>query len=286
MTFHYFGSFDLSRISPGSIELGTTGFPNIQLNLATLTYINGYLTYPSVFNHVITCNFLGLDRERTLLLGKMPFVTFYVAAAQALRTLATDAGWTNPTAITFGFNASTRKPTLAYSEGFTVISFSNAVGRRLFGLAANYSGPSVTSVTADQAASHTLAATLTGPSSMTPLLEDEPMSSMAYSGGGRVYALSRTGTVTRAQWIQQYEPQAKTFRRYAGAAPDEYTFQNLFEDCRAGTPFCTYDTDGSGVRDAWVFEAGQECFHPQAATPGNADQFHIPFNVIAMGTDP
>ena len=285
MTFLYFPLFDMRRITPGTLDVATTGESPIQLSLSSLTQANQFETQTSVFNYMVSSTepMLGLDRQRSQFMPGVSKYTFGGAVALALRELAADAGWSFPDDIQVNFSDVDRWFTFTYSQGFTTLSWSSSDGRRLFGFSSNYSGASQTTLVGDEPARYVLAATLDGPLSITPITEDDPLALFAYSGGGRSYAVARNAFVLRKRWVQQFEPKAKTFRRFAAGTPDEYTFQQLFEDCGAGLPFGAGDVYNDYLT-AYAFDDNSECFRPLAATPGNADQFHIPFNAIVLGT--
>lgn len=283
----YAASFDLRKLLPGAIELTRDGvYPSITLNLNTLTAVNAYLTQTSVFNFIVRgadADLRGFDYERSDLLAAMSVSNFHNTVGVALRSLAADAGWPNPTNISCAFDVTTRLVTFTYtSELLTGITFGSFMAYRLFGFAGDWTGSADTAAGTDLPWS-VIVPLLDGQSMLTPVYESDPVAKSAFSATGRTYGIARTGTVRRRSWVQQYETLARTFRKWAPSAPDEFTYQGLFESCRAGLPFGVVTPDGDV--EAYSFDDGADAFHPKAATIGNADQFHIPFNVIALATD-
>ena len=280
----YFSSFDVSKIGASTLTLSTSGESNIVLNIATMLSPEslGATPYNSVFNHVVSREWGGLGPFGNF---TQPIYyasySFLFSVQSYLRALATTATWTNPNSITLSLNTTTWHLTFAYSNSFTAINFGNTETRRLFGFSGNFSGSSA-SVTGSELPKYIIVPEIDGASSATPVFEEGSVSSVAHSGGGRSYSLSRSTTSRSREWVQQYETKVKTFRPFAAAAPNEFTYQHLFEHCRAGYPFGVYGGFGENVYEAYVFRSGAESFRANPATPGNADQFHVPFKAYAL----
>lgn len=281
MTMAYFSSFDTAQIGASTLTLSTSGKSNISIDLAFFAWPNQFGTNVSVFNHVVASDWTGMGPFQEYPLYSMPSDSFCDAVETMLRSLATTATWTNPNSINVLLNTTTWLCSFTYSNSLTAITFGNTETRRLFGFSGNFSG-SATSVTGTEVPKYIIVPTVNGASSTTPVFEQESISSFAYSGAGRPYALSRSTNQRMRTWVQQYETKARTFRRSAAAAPNEFTFQHLFENCRARYPFGVYGGFGSNNYEAYILRAGSESFHPYPASPGNSNQFHIPFEAYAM----
>lgn len=282
MTMAYFASFDMTRIGASTLMLSTAGKPDVTLNLTTLSWPNAYTTTTRVFNHAVALNMPSLGPYSEEFPLQSSADTFLNAVQFYLRALASTATWTSPSSITLSLNTTTWLLTFSYSASFTAITFGNTETRRLFGFSGAFSGSSA-SVTGSDVPKYIIVPDVDGASSATPVLEEGTVSSSAYSGGGRGYALSRSTNRRMRKWTQQYEPKGKTFRKFALSIPNEFTYQHLFEQGRAGYPFGVYGGFGENVYEAYVFRAGQESFHATPATPGNPNQFHIPFDAYALG---
>jgi len=282
MTMAYFSSFDVSRIGASTITLSTPGESNISVNIATMKspVSLGETAYNTVFNHVVSRDWPGFgpDLDFPLLFKSYSFM---VAVQLYLRSAASTATWTSPNSIALSINTTTWHLTIAYPTGLTAITFGNTETRRLFGFGGNFSGSS-SSVTGSEVPKYILVPDCDGASSASHIYEQEAISSSAYSGGGRGYALSRGSNKRMRDWTQQYEPKARTFRKAAAAVPDEFTFEQLFENCRAGHPFGVYGGFGEEQYQAYILRNGGESFRANPATPGNSNQFHIPFKTYAM----
>jgi len=282
MTMAYFASFDRRLLPTGNISVTKSGGGTIAVSPSALAFINAYGNVAFYYNYIVTNNWSGMDYGHSNQLKTFSQYTFYQAIAVTLRAAADVAGWSDPDSINVGFNSVTRRVTLEYPTGITAITFSNATIRRLFGFAANFSG-SDDSIAGTQIPSHIIEPTIDGASSASTVYETDAISTVAFSATGRSYSIARTQAPLRRKWVQQYETRAKTFRRYAGAEPAEYTFEDLYKDCRSSLPFAVMDGFLDGALTAYCFENGSENFHAMTAVAGSRDQFHVPFETVAVG---
>lgn len=281
----YLSSFDLARIGVSTLSLSTAGKSDISINLSSFKYPNTYsgLTQNiTVFNHVVAGDWVGVGPFAEFQLAGIPSDGLLEAIKFRLQSLATSATWTSPSSINVSINTTTWLVTFAYASSLTAVTFGNTETRRLFGFSGAFSGSS-TSVTGSDVPKYIIVPTVDGASSATAIFEEGALSSAAYSGGGRGYSLSRSTNKRMRDWTQQYEPKTRTFRKFAAGIPNEFTYQDLFESNRAGYPFGVYGAFGENVYEAYVFRGGSEAFHAVPATPGNANQFHIPFKAYAVG---
>lgn len=279
----YFSSFDTTKIGASTLTLSTSGKSNISVTIASMQspVSLGETANNTVFNHVVSRDWVGVDSEYNAPLQYYSY-SFLYAIQFYLQAAATTASWTSPSTLTLALNTTTWLLTFSYPSALTGITFGNTETRRLFGFAGNFSGSS-TGVSGSEVPKYIIVPTIDGASMATPIFEQDADSSAAYSGGGRFYGVSRSGGKRMRDWTQQFQSKASTFRRFAAAAPNEFTFQDLFEHCRTGYPFGVYAGFGDNQYEAYAFRDGSDSFHPTPATPGNADQFHIPFRAYALG---
>lgn len=283
MTMAYFASFDTVRGGAGTVTLATPGKTSIVINLTTFWTESGAVK--TTFNHWVNAAFSTFGPYGELpLKGVLPSQSFLSAIQTTAQAQATTLAWASPGTISVGFNTTTWRVTFAYPTGFSAINFSNTETRRLFGFAGNFSGAS-SSVVGTETPKYVIIPTINGASSASIIYEDDATSSNASSAGGRPYGLSRSGTMRRREWVQQYESKARTYRMFAAAPPNEFTYQHLFEACRTGLPFGVYEgfDPGENPLHAYQFRPNAESFRAKPATPGNANQFHIPFDTFAIG---
>jgi hypothetical protein len=280
MTMAYFASFD-ARTLPASIFLTLTksGGGTISIEPRTLTGSNAYGTTTPFFNYLLANSWYGFDLAGTPLLRGLSDITFYEAVMLALRVAAADAGWPSPETLDVRFNAATRRVSFVYPTGLTAITFSAL--NRMFGFTGNWSG-SATTVTGTQLPYYVIEPTLDGASSASVVFERDPVSALAFSANGRCFSVSRTVAPLYRTWVQQFETRAKVFQRFNPGQPNEYTYQDLFEDCRTRLPFAVYQGFSDAPYSAYSFTTDNDAFHPVPAVPGTSDQFHIPFDTIAL----
>lgn len=286
MSMAYFASFDRRLLPQGAIHITRSGGGTIDVFPRLLNFNNGYNAQAYYYNHVITRNWSGMDYGHTNLLKAFSGFTFYQAITQMLRTAADAAGWPATSTLDIDFSATTRRTLFQYPTGITAITFDSDALRRLFGLAYDYDITGVTGYTTIeyQLPTHIIEPTVDGASSASTVYETDAISCAAYSAGGRAYSIARSQAPLRRKWVQPYETRAKTFQRYAAAAPDEYTFEDLYKDCRSSLPFAVIDGFADeGALSAYVLENGSENFHAQTVVPGSYDQFHILFQTMAVG---
>jgi hypothetical protein len=282
MTMAYLASFDIHDIGGGTITLSTAGESDISVNLNTYDAANWFGTLTTKFNHVLNSGYDSFDLFAQNKLLTLPTLGLLDQLTLEFRAAATTATWSSPSSINISINTTTWLVTFSYAGSFTAIQFGNTETRRLFGFAGNFSGSSA-SVTGSDVPKYILVPDVDGASNATPVYELGATSSAAYSGGGRPYGLTRSSSKTQRDWVQQYETKGKVFRPFALSIPNEFTWQHFFEQGRAGTPWAVYGGFGDDQFEAYAFRAGDEAFHPYPATPGNANQFHIPFRTYALG---
>lgn len=283
MTMAYFASFDRRKLPLGGVTLTKSGGgDSVTATPRNLLNSNGYANTAHYYNYIVTNNWTGMDYGHSSQLKTLSQYTFYQAMAKVLRGAASFFGWPDPDTLDIAFDRTTRRVTFEYPTGITAITFDDPIIRRLFGFASNFSG-SDDSISGTEIPSHIIEPTLDGASAATIVYEDDPISSMAFSATGRCYSIARTQSPMKRKWVQQYESRAKTFRRYAPDAPDEYTFEDLYRDCRGSLPFAVMDGFVDGSLTAYCLQNGSENFHAQTAVPGSYDQFHIPFETIVVG---
>jgi hypothetical protein len=283
MTMAYFSSFDVTQIGASTITLSTAGKSSIAVNIASLTspVSLGETAFDHVFNHVVSRDWAGFGPNNDFQLLTSCSYSFMFAVQLYLRSAASLASWTSPNSIALSINTTTWHMTIAYPTALTAITFGNTETRRLFGFSGNFAGSSA-SVTGSEVPKYIIVPEVDGASSATHVYEQDDVSSVAYSAGGRGYSMSRGSNPHLRDWTQQYETKAKTFRKFAAAAPNETTYQLLFENCRLGYPFGVYGGFGEEQYQAYILRSGGEAFSAKPATPGNANQFHIPFKAYAM----
>jgi hypothetical protein len=283
MTMAYFSSFDVSQIGASTLTLSTSGKSDIVLDIASMKspVSLGETEFDTVFNHVVSKDWVSFGPNSDYPLSTISY-SFMFAVQFRLRALATAASWTSPSSIALSINTTTWHLSIAYPTLLTAITFGNTETRRLFGFTGNFSGSSA-SRTGTEVPKYIIVPEVDGASSATHVYEQDDVSSSAYSGGGRGYAISRGSNPRMRDWTQQYETKAKTFRKFAAAAPAEFTYQQMFEQCRSGYPFGVYGGFGEEQYQAYALRGGGDSFVARPATPGNADQFHIPFKAYALG---
>lgn len=277
----YYATFDARDLPSGDITLTKSGGGSITVTPRLLNNFNAYSAQTTFFNYLLSNTWHGFDLAGTSHLKALTQYTFFEALMLNLRVAASFVGWPSPTTIDVIFNPATRRVTVSYPTGITNITFANAGLRRLFGFASDFSGSS-TSVAGTQLPTYIVEPTIDGASSASIVFERAPVSSLAYSATGRSYSVARTVAPMYRSWVQQYETRAKVFQRFAAGAPSEYTYQDLFEDCRTRLPFAVYEGFNDSTYSAYAFEKNEDSFRPMPAVPGSADQFHIQFRTLAL----
>lgn len=285
-TFAYLGGFDCADTANGfsTIQVATSGKTTISVNLAALssTTTDGSST-TTVYSHygVGLGDMLSEDRRGSNgMATSYASVGFAVLVQNALQAAATAAGWAGTAAnIVCSFNAITLFYTFSYSATAT-FTFGNTSTRVLFG----YGGTSLSgasSYVGTLLPNFVIRPLLTATSSSTTNYEPDSISSQAVSNAGTAFGLDRSAVPLYRDWVQQYETKAHTLRRSA-ASTEPFTFQELFESCRASLPFVVMNGFGDGIDEAFRFRP-ESTWKPERASDGNDAQFHIPFKCLVQG---
>lgn len=281
----YCSSFDAHAYGFGTIQLSRSGSSSISVNIGTLTALNANGRLVHVFNHVVgSTAMISQNKGNPWFAYLSPELAEFSAnpfpdIIQALlRVAAASAGWPNSTSITVTFDLTSLRYTIAYQTALSAITFGNANTRALFGFASNFSGSSA-SVTGALLPDFIVEATLPGVSFATQNYETEAMANAAVSGSGRNYGMSRIDTWICRDWTQQFEPDSKVHRLSSGGA---FTYQELFETCRAKYPFGVIDGFGDTTHRREAFYLKDEAFSTERILDGD-EACHVPFRAVVAG---
>jgi len=291
----YFASFDMSGSAEGlgSITIAASGETNAVLDISTLsgttaagsnttTVRNHYSTAP--LSDTVSPGRTDISPLSTSWVGQTlsSELTTWIRSGEGTNDLTT-LGWATPSGFSVSFNVSTGKYTFSYSVQNFTLSFSNTATADFFGYSGTQSGSS--SYVSDQVADYVISPTLDAASDFSGMaaIDYEPQApaSVAASDAGNVYAIARSTEHVYRDWYQQFETKAKAIRKSAVAA-HPMTFQKLFEVCR-DKPFVVKDGFGEADDEVFQFRTEGTQWNPQRATPGNDNQFHVPFQCHVIG---
>ena len=281
----YAASFDVSDIDNalGIVRFSTAGKPSIDVDLAQLRSPDSFGKPTPVLSHLIDPALLrGHDYHRSNVLGGAATQPLAALFQAALRTAAQTATWTDFLSLGLIFDPSVNPPryVFTYSPRFTGIQFLTPASRQLFGFSSDFAG-SGSPVLSTRTPLYVVVPTIDGASDVTVDYEPDAVSSLASSGAGVSYGMSRYSSQIWRDWIQQYEKKAKTWREFADPS-HPYTFQHLFEDSR-GAPFLVYGGGfGSSAQEAFFLR--DPFFEAKRSVPGEDDHWHIPFKCVGAGS--
>jgi hypothetical protein len=282
-SFEYLGSSE----SLGSITLETSGKPDVVVAGSTLasTTVSGAAA-TTLFQHskYPLGHTTGPDRAKTARLATThPTDSLATVLQTALRDEATTQGWTTPSGITVSVSDTTGAYTIAYSVQTFNIVFSSSLTRSFWGFSADVD--SAQTYTSDQTPLYIIVPTSSDVSDFGGMaaLDYEPQSpaSVAAADSGDVFGISRSVEHVYRDWFQQYETKAKTIRENAVGA-HLMTFQEHFEMARS-YPFVVMGAFGKSFDEVFHLRTEGTQWSPQRATPGNDNQFHIPFQCHVIG---
>lgn len=291
----YHATFDVAVAHPyigvlntaGTLTLKTSGKPDVVVAVSAITSlaVSGGASV-SVFNHskYPLGHTTGADRLKTpRLAATHPTDSFASAVEAALQAEATVQGWTTPAGITVSVSDVTAFYTFAYSVQDFELLFSSSFTRALFGFSSDESGAG--SYTGTETPFFSINPTSQAASDFNGMAaidyEPEAPASSGVTDSGDVFGISRTVEHVYRDWFQQYETKALTIRENA-AAPNLFTFQDLFEQNRA-RPFVVMDGFGKLFDEVFQLRTEGTPWAPQRATAGNDNQFHIGFMCHVIG---
>jgi len=281
MVMFYSPSFDCTEVAGnyGSVTFGTSGKTSVTITIASLANVNYYAQTQPWINHVLSSQWLGQDLRQSRLLSAQPGETVASQTQIRLRAEAALNSWTSPTSITVTFNTSVNPPiyTFAYPTAFTSISFSTSMARQTYGFSGNFSGSSA-SVSGTTKPFWIVIPSTDGASNSTGNYEPETRGSLGVSSGGAVYGVMPTANMICRDWVQEYETKAGTYREFASG---QMTLQAIFERARSSYPFAVCNGFGDTYNEAFFLKS--TAFTARRASPGNDDQFHVPFQCIVAG---
>lgn len=280
----YQAAFDVTELDLGTLTLATAGESDVVIDLTALTGGPMFFHYNGV-GGTEWCT--SQDSAETPRLTELfSLFGFDVAVTAALQAAATTATWPSPSSLTASFRRDNTPIgyRLRYSGSTITAAWSTAAGRALFGFSANVAVAAET-LLADHVPTYCIVPTLEFSSDDTPNYEPDTIANHVMPDDNSLgTGVSRYVAPIFRDWKQQFETAEKTERLRADST-HPWTFQHLFEYCRGERPICVgYYRSTAHGGEVFILRSKGTNWRPERASPGNAAQFHIPFECHVIGT--